>query len=261
MPKPRYGASFMPMVFYDSLLQAYDELFPVNPATLAFIGKPPRQDALAVDLGCATGGHSLALAKGSWLVLGLEPAAGMLAEARRKTAELGLGKRAEFKQAGMLDLSAQLKAGSAALMLCLGNTLPHLKDETELVAFFKKAAEALEPGGRLIVQTLNYQKILTEKPTRLPDISLGDKLFSRRYRYGSDGTIDFLGSFGPKAQAGKPEHSVRLFPFSPGAIVAAADRQGFAPRGIYASWAEDDFDPQASDTLVLDLEKPRSPRR
>jgi hypothetical protein len=43
--------------------------------------------------------------------------------------------------------------------------------------------------------------------------------------------------------------------------VAAADRQGFAPRGIYASWAEDDFDPQASDTLVLDLEKPRSPRR
>lgn len=251
----------MPMVVYDSLAQVYDELFPVNSATMAFIGKPPRQNALAVDLGCATGGHSLALAKGSWMVVGLEPASGMLAEARRKAAELGLCIRADFRQAGMLDLSAQVKAQSAALVLCLGNTLPHLKDEAELAAFFKKAAEALEAGGRLIVQTLNYQKILADRPKQLPDITLGDRLFSRRYRYGNDGSIDFFSSFGPKAEAGRAENSVRLYPFTPGAIVAAADKHGFVPRGIYASWTEEGFDPQASDTLILDLETPRPARR
>ncbi len=249
------------MVFYDSLMQVYVELFPVNPATLAFIGKPPRQDALALDLGCATGGHSLALAKDSWLVIGLDPASGMLAEARRKAAELGLGMRADFRQAGMLDLSAQVKAQSAALVLCLGNTLPHLQDEAELAAFFKEAAKSLEGGGRLIVQTLNYQKILADRPKQLPDITLGDKLFSRRYRYGSDGSIDFFSSFGPKAESGRAERSVRLYPFTPGAIVAAADRHGFVPRGIYASWTEESFDPQASDTLILDLETPRPSRR
>jgi glycine/sarcosine N-methyltransferase len=249
------------MIFYDSLVQVYDELFPLNPATVSFIAQPPRQDALAVDLGCATGSHSLALAKGSWRVAGLEPAEGMLAEARKQAAELGLDKRAEFRQAGMLEMSASIKAGSAALVLCIGNTLPHLRDEHELALFFKEAAQALEVGGRLILQTLNYQKILAQKPAKLPDLRLGDKVFTRRYRYRSDGAIDFLTSFGPKTAGERPENSVRLYPFSPGAIVAAADRQGFLPRGIYASWTEEDFDPQASDILILDLLSPRAGRR
>jgi SAM-dependent methyltransferase len=249
------------MIFYDSLAQVYDELFPLNPATVAFIAQPPRKDSLAVDLGCATGSHSLALAKGSWRVVGLEPAEGMLAEARKQAAELGLEKRVLFRQAGMLEMSANVQAGSAALVLCIGNTLPHLRDDHELALFFKEAAQALEAGGRLILQTLNYQKILAEKPMKLPDLRLGDKVFTRRYRYRSDGAIDFMTSFGPKTAGERPENSVRLYPFTPGAIVAAADRQGFAPRGIYASWTEGGFDPQASDTLVLDLLMPRAGRR
>ncbi|HAE21208.1 MAG TPA: hypothetical protein DCG47_02650 [Spirochaetaceae bacterium] len=249
------------MIFYDSLVQIYDELFPVNPATLAFIGKPPRRGALALDLGCASGGHSLALAQGSWQVLGLEPAALMLAEAKRRAEELGLSQRIEFRQAGMLDVHMELAPGSASLVLCIGNTLPHLKDGSELALFFKEAARALEPGGRLILQVLNYQKILADKPAKLPDLRLGDKVFSRRYQYRGDGSVDFFSSFGPKTAGERPENAVRLYPFTPGALVAAADGQGFVPRGIYASWNEEDFDPQASDMLVLDLETPRAQRR
>src|SRR5512138_3902811 len=57
----RYTGS---MDMYDGLARAYDEIFPTNPATLERLsdfGIGPGSRVL--DLGCATGGHVLALAR------------------------------------------------------------------------------------------------------------------------------------------------------------------------------------------------------
>ncbi|TFG79541.1 MAG: SAM-dependent methyltransferase, partial [Spirochaetales bacterium] len=54
------------MGLYETLADVYDDVFPVNPMTLSFIGAPSRSGARLLDLGCATGGHALALAEAGW---------------------------------------------------------------------------------------------------------------------------------------------------------------------------------------------------
>ncbi|PKL23807.1 MAG: hypothetical protein CVV47_13430 [Spirochaetae bacterium HGW-Spirochaetae-3] len=242
------------MGIYETLVTAYDELFPPAPAAQAFFGyaRPKRagRPALAIDLGCATGAHVALLAGTGWSALGVDPSAAMIAAANERHGDLA-GIR--FATGSMQDVDGLAPPGSASMILCVGNTLPHL-GRSELGGFFSRSAETLEPEGRLVVQMLNYAKLLAERPASLPDIRAGSWLFRRSYRYGDDGSVVFATELSETGGAENPERGETvLTPFTVDEALAAAGAAGFSALGVYASWNRDRFDPAASTVALIDL--------
>lgn len=244
------------MEAYDAMARAFDELFPPSPDFAAFIGPPPGgppggpagdlgDPARAIDLGCATGAHVEILAGLGWDALGLDPSKTMLAEARRSR-----GCPERFAAGTMLDLGKAVQEGGAGLILCVGNTLPHL-GRGELGDFLRLCARSLAPAGRLVIQLLNYARISALRPEALPDAIGGAWRLGRSYRYRADGAIEFSTTLhGPETPAGG---TATLWPFAPGEILASAFNEGFEAEGVYESWARAPFDPEASATCLLDL--------
>lgn len=274
------------MAIYETLAKAYDELFPPAPEAAAFIGRAigsseqknevddrpwrngagragaaaPTRGKPAIDLGCATGAHVALLAGLGYEALGVDPSEAMLAEAARRHGYLSATGRASFRSGGMLDVDALVEPGGAALVLCVGNTLPHLA-RSELSSFLGKAARALEPGGRLVVQLLNYGRLLAERPERLPDIRAGGWLFRRSYRYRADGLVEFDTELSRLDGAGVPSGnpsgadrgSTTLTPFAVDELLEAASEAGLEARGAYSSWARQPFEPSSSMVALLEL--------
>jgi SAM-dependent methyltransferase len=106
-----------------------------------------------LDAGCATGSLPRALAgrgREAW-GLDLEPAFLEVGRARARAEGLEVG----WAEAGLLDLARVAPGREFRLITCLGQTLPHLLEEAEWLAFFGQARDRLAPGGHLVIQVLN----------------------------------------------------------------------------------------------------------
>jgi SAM-dependent methyltransferase len=139
--------------------------------------KPKR----VLDFGCASGFHSILLGGLGLEVIGIDSSEGMVKKANSNLAYYSKGSDVRFIHGGIDSLSG---FGEFSWVLCFGNTLAHFSMD-ELVRFFSLSYAALESGGVLWIQLLNYHKILKERK-RLVNIT-GDSAntFIRFY--------DFLG--------------------------------------------------------------------
>ena len=80
----------------------------------------------------------------------------MIAAARESAGRAGdLGERASFFEADMLGIAKEFRGESFDLILCLGNTLPHLIGQGAS-DFLGQARSLIAPGGALVLQTLNF---------------------------------------------------------------------------------------------------------
>jgi SAM-dependent methyltransferase len=147
--------------FYDALAPMFDVMTDWE-ARLAAEG-PFLQSVLeevqakrVLDAACGSGGHALWLARQGYRVAGADVSPGMIALARQKA--VGAGLDVTFVVAALDNLqpaSLQPSTGFDAV-LCLGNSLPHLLTQAELVAALRGMAGVLRPGGALVLQNLNY---------------------------------------------------------------------------------------------------------
>ena len=71
------------------------------------------------------------------------------------------GVQADFQVAGFGEL-AGLFSGYDAL-LCLGNSLPHVLDLSQLAKALADFAACLRPGGLLLVQQRNFDAVLAQR--------------------------------------------------------------------------------------------------
>lgn len=146
--------------FYDALAPLFD-LMTDWEARLAAEGPflrqmLQRQGARRVlDAACGSGGHALALARWGYEVTGADASPGMIALAERKVAAAGL--KVPFVVADLAHLPVAFAAAPPFdAALCLGNSLPHLLTQDDLVAALRGLAGVLRTGGLLITQNLNY---------------------------------------------------------------------------------------------------------
>jgi SAM-dependent methyltransferase len=123
---------------------------------------------------CGTGGHVVALAQEGFDVLGFDADAGMVEfTARRIEAATGLiadahGK-AEVKLLTM-ESAGELHEDFAAAF-CLGNALPGLSGDGQLLAALRGMAGALRPGGTFLTQNLNYDLRWQQQVSEFPLLS------------------------------------------------------------------------------------------
>ena len=119
----------------------------------------------ALDVACGTGHHAIALAERGYEVLGIDVSEGMVSRARQNAAAAGV--TATFLQAGFGELGKSVQEPYDAL-LCLGNSLPSLLSADALKDALADMADVLVPGGLLIVQNLNYDRVWPKRERFMP---------------------------------------------------------------------------------------------
>jgi glycine/sarcosine N-methyltransferase len=168
---------------YENLATIYDQLFPFNHEAIKQFLKPYlKSSGTAIDLGSGTGRLTHLIAHVPMEVIGIDLSQSMVAYAKKKYPEL---------QFLYEDMISYLKNNEHLydLMTCFGNTLVHLKPH-QLNLLFKYAFLRLKHQGHLVIQLLNYDRILRDKPSHLKKLIFGQNSLQRHYTYLND-TIVF----------------------------------------------------------------------
>ena len=169
-------------VFYTDISVVYDDLFPVSSSLLGMLNSL-REETRAesvTDCGCATGSQLLPFAESGMRCLGFDPDASLVAIAREK---LGVWPNARIEEGGFADLT-RLAGKESDLLLCLGNSLVHVPQE-EAGCFISDAWRVLSGNGRMLLQILNYERLLRDGVEELATIrsSSGASELRRRNKW------------------------------------------------------------------------------
>ncbi len=174
------------MDFYASLSRYYDVLFPPNPKQINFLAAHCPAQGKVLDIGAGTGGYAAALAAAGADVEALEIGA-MVPYLQRTAAQKGFSAR----EMGMEQIR-DLPEKSYNLVYCIGNTLVHLENAAQVTEFLKDCKRLLLPGGQLILQIVNYDRVIAGNQTELPVITVADPPLTliRHYEIGN-GSVQF----------------------------------------------------------------------
>lgn len=218
-----------------------------------------------LDVACGTGQHALALAQRGYQVVGADLSAAMIERARQNAAAWvapGPGE-VSFVVAGFGELaqSGAVPEGGADALICLGNSLPHVLSEGDLVATLRDWHAALRPGGLVLVQNRNFDAVLDRRERWMPLLQAEahgrEWLFLRFYDFYEDGLTFNVVTL--ERSAGEPwrqrVEATRLYPWRREQLVDALARAGFGEIVSFGDMAGGAFDAAASGNLILTATK------
>ena len=222
------------MNVYDLIAEHYSELFPLEAEKLDFIRHLCPLPGRLCDAGCATGDLAVGLYKEGYSVYGLDLNAKMIGIAKEKASGIRTSGELAFHQANIADI---LQFGTCNGVLCFGNTLPHLPDETALRHFFSAVYQALQAHGIFIVEVLNYDRILAEKKMDFKDKETKDFIFKRHYDFLPDGDIRFTIEFTDKQRSTVGSDFTVLHPLKKQMLLALFKQAGFKSVSAYSDYS------------------------
>jgi len=202
----------------------------------------------ALDVGAGTGFHSLLLAQLGVQVTAVDVSSDMLEIARAHSASMGLS--VTTLHASLLDFAAQVAVPQDAVV-CMGNTLAHFTGHGERDVVLAQFHRALAPGGVLLVQTLNFDRIMKQE-THLQNVKeAGGVRFVREYvPAGSLVDLRITRTATSEPAARQTTTSVRLAPVYAADLTLALSDAGFHHVQLHGSIALDAFAADASRDLV-----------
>lgn len=225
------------MAFYQSIADHYDDVFPLNPVQAEFV-KSSLEDfsnAAMLDVGCGTGSLCIALAKNFKKVIGIDPDESMLKIARKKAGNES--PNLHFLPYGMLDIEEHFEETSIDVILCLGNTLVHLATEEEILDFLTQSKKLLKPGGRLLMQIINYDRIINQDIKALATIENDRIKFVRSYRYQPQNNIlDFETLLTIKGNSKEIKNCIQLLPIRKTALESLMIKAGFEEISFFGNF-------------------------
>ncbi|MCI0471350.1 MAG: class I SAM-dependent methyltransferase, partial [Candidatus Aminicenantes bacterium] len=167
---------------YQQLSNYYEIFFPLKEARLALIASLLKKEHLAIlDVGCADGELALSISRAGRRVLGIDSEPAMITKAREKAKTRNLA--AAFMEKDMSRLAEDFPAASFDVVLCFGNTIPHLDGLERIEEFIDSVYKILVKGGACILQVVNYAKILANSIEALPVIEKENLVMRRSYEY------------------------------------------------------------------------------
>jgi len=240
------------MAFYKSISDHYDDIFPLKTVQVDFVRNTFEHTSKlrVLDVGCGTGSLCLALAPHFREVIGIDPDERML--------QLAMGKAGKehsnvsFLPNGMLDLDKEENFRQVDAVLCFGNTLVHLSNEAEVIDFLKQAKMILKPGGKLLIQIINYDRIFEQKMSGLSTIENDSIKFVRHYHYDDNNSfLDFETILTLKSSQEEIRNQIRLFPVRKNDLNEMLLQAGFTDIRFYGNFKRDAYRPDST-PLVLE---------
>jgi 2-polyprenyl-3-methyl-5-hydroxy-6-metoxy-1,4-benzoquinol methylase len=181
---------------YDRFVNWTDRLafeMPFLEKQIQLIQKDTGQSLAILDSACGTGMHAIALAKAGQKVFGADLFSEMIEKSKVNAQQSGLP--VTFKTAGFGELTSAFGEEQFHLVLCLGNSLPHILTEKDLAAALADFVATLRTGGMLFIQNRNFDAVVQRKERWMePQAFQADGeewIFQRFYDYLEDGTIRF----------------------------------------------------------------------
>jgi len=249
--QPSEGATGDIRRFYDSLAPDYDLMTSFDDR---FAKERPWFEAIvagygirsALDAGCGTGFHSILLSRLGVTVAGVDASPAMIERARENARRFGA---AVILHTGEFSGISTLAAGPFDAVFCLGNSLPHLLTDAALAGALSEFRNVLSPGGVLIIQMLNYEKILSEKKEVLGKREAGGISFERTYQYGDDAIMFTISR---SAGENPPQMDVvRLRPLNHDEVAEQLGKTGFGSIAFYGKLDLAPFSQKNSPDLVV----------
>lgn len=199
------------MSFYSSITDAYDEIFPLNKLQVGFIEDvyPVLSGKKVLDAGCGTGSLAIELGRRGAAVEAFDLDKDMIEKAKSKCPQ---ALNVRFSQNDLLKFNNSYKRESFDVVYCFGNTLVHLVDKRGVKLFLQSVKSVLKPNGTLLLQVVNYDRIMDGKITQLPSIESDHFIFERNYSFPKEDVILFSTILKNKTNDQVFEQSVQLFP-------------------------------------------------
>ena len=121
----------------------------------------PEAGAAAVDLGAGFGLHAIPLARRGFSVLAIDSYDPLLRDLEARAGTLAI----RTVHADLLDFRGHV-AVPVDVIVCMGDTLTHLPDQTSVAALIAAVAMSLAPGGLFVTTFRDYASAPLQGETR-----------------------------------------------------------------------------------------------
>jgi SAM-dependent methyltransferase len=209
-----------------------------------------------LDLGCGTGEHARYFAEKGFEVVGVDVSDTMLARAREEGVPAGV----QFLLGDLIHVESVV-TGAFGGAVCLGNTLAHVMDQEALTQLFRGVRAVLLPGAPLVIQVLNYERLVHSGQRCLPLTFIededGEAIFLRVMTHHDDGSVTFTPSLLRYRKDGDPalevitSHNVPLRGWKRAEMEAALHAAGFGARELFGTMAHVPYADHDSTDLVV----------
>lgn len=223
------------MKFYRMLSENYSEIFPLSDSALRMVIDITPDGGRVLDVGAAKGELVRALIQEGYDAFGLEYVPELIGYPER-TIEGDMHK-------------LPFEDGSFDTVVCMGNTLVHSDTPETVIAEFSRV---LKKEGRLLIQILNYDRILENKPSTLPVIECPDVRFERKYEYYDDHIL-FKGEI--IKNNCKEKSSVKIYLITSLFMTTMLNDNKLHTLKKYGGFEKTEFTPKNSYSLVVISEK------
>ncbi len=200
-----------------------------NEDVLRPIGKEMR----ILDCSAGIGTLTLALARRGFRVIGTDASKGMIDQAVSAAERAGLN--VPLLRSTWEELPEHF-AEEFDLVFCLGNSLGHCRDSEEMLRSLRGMRKVLRSGGRLIVQSRNWEYLRKEKKPvtcfqwrkRAGLRCLPIYVWNFPESFDAKHTIEIIFVFDARGQASIRSYPIAYYPFRFGQLANCLKSAGFA---------------------------------
>ncbi|MBU1320584.1 MAG: class I SAM-dependent methyltransferase [candidate division Zixibacteria bacterium] len=242
------------MEFYENLADRYDLMTRFDQRIVkdgnvlhAWIEKHGIKSA--IDVACGTGLHSILLAKMGVQTVGTDISKPMLDRAKENAARQDVV--VDFRQVSMEHLGESVDQRFDALF-CLGNSLPHILNVSDLATVVRSFSESVVPGGIAVLQLINYHRVLENKKRLVGIHKVGETEFIRYYDFFPDHLrFNILMIDSRNGSQLRELESTNLYPYTKAELEPHILKSGFRSIECYGDMIFTPYDPESSTDLVI----------
>jgi 2-polyprenyl-3-methyl-5-hydroxy-6-metoxy-1,4-benzoquinol methylase len=192
-----------------------------------------------LDIGCAAGELSYQLAKEGSKVAGIDLNPDLIAQAKSSRIYPDL----HFHVGNMLELTTDFQSEFFDAVLCFGNTLVHLTSPGLIQNMMEEVKNVLKPGGKFLLQILNYDYILDENVTELPLIETENIRFIRNYIFEENNrVVKFQTQLELKKEGKTVRNETSLLALRSEELKGLLEETGFKNLELFSNFRKEPFD-------------------